>query len=140
MVRVREALERSWGADTAYEGASLTEAPARGQCYPTARVLQTLFPALEIVEGAVWNGEAVEKHFWNLLAVDGADYHLDLTWQQFPPGSEVREWRVRDRENLGDSPRTVARVDRLLARVMAILEQPTRSTEPAAPPASPPPR
>lgn len=69
----------------------------------------------------------MEKHFWNLLAVDGVEYHLDLTWQQFPPGSEVREWRVRDRENLRDSPGTGARVDRLLARVMALLEQTWRA-------------
>lgn len=121
MVQVREALERSWGAETAYERASRPGVPALGQCYPTARVLQMLFPALEIVEGTVWTGMKSEKHFWNLLAVDCMEYHLDLTWQQFPPESEVRDWHVRDRETLDDGPATIERVDLLLRRVKACL-------------------
>lgn len=121
MLEVREALERSWGTETAYERAFRPGVPALGQCYPTARVLQLLFPALEIVEGSVWTGTKTEKHFWNLLAVDRLEYHLDLTWQQFPPESVVREWRVRDREDLDDGPATVERVDLLLRRVKAQL-------------------
>jgi hypothetical protein len=92
MVQVREALERSWDAETAYERTFRLGVPALGQCYPTARVLQMLFATLEIVEGTVWTGMKSEKHFWNLLAVDRMEYHLDLTWQQFPPESEVRDW------------------------------------------------
>ena len=125
MVSVREALERSWSAETAYEGAFRRGIPALGQCYPTARVLQVFFPGLEIVEGTVWTGTKVEKHFWNLLTVDGLEYHLDLTWQQFSPGSEVREWRVRPLADLDDGPATVERVDLLLHRVKAHL--PTQS-------------
>ena len=121
LVQVREALEHSWSAETAYERALRPGVPALGQCYPTARVLQALFPVLEIVEGTVWTGSTQEKHFWNLLAVRGREYHLDLTWQQFPTGSEVRGWHVRDRECLGDGPRTIERVDLLLRRVKARL-------------------
>ena len=121
MVDIREALERSWSAETAYEAAFRLGVPALGQCYPTARVLQVFFPGLDIVEGTVWTGTQVEKHFWNLLTVDGLNYHLDLTWQQFPPGSEVRDWRVRPRADLDDGPATVARVDLLLRLVQGHL-------------------
>jgi hypothetical protein len=122
MVHVREALERSWSPETAYEGASRPGLPAFGQCYPTARVLQVFFPALEIVEGIVWTGTQAEKHFRNVLVVADLDYHLDLTWQQFPAGSDIREWRLRARESLNDGPATVERVDLLLRRVRAHLE------------------
>lgn len=121
MLQVRQALEHSWSADTAYEQAFRPGVPALGQCYPTARVLQLLFPPLEIVEGTVWTGATRERHFWNLLAAGGVDYHLDLTWQQFPSGTEIREWRVRDREDLDDGPTTVRRVELLLHRVQTCL-------------------
>lgn len=121
MLRVRQALEHSWSADTAYEQAFHPGVPALGQCYPTARVLQLLYPALEIVEGTVLTGATTHQHFWNLLVVDDTDYHLDLTWQQFPPGAEVGEWRIRDRDGLGDGPTTVERVELLLGRVRTYL-------------------
>ena len=124
LVQVRRALEASWGADTADQGAVGPGVPALGQCYATARVLQILFPRLEIVEGTVWTGEEDERHFWNLMAAGGLEHHLDLTWQQFPPGTEIREWRVRDRDDLGDGPETVARVELLLERVRAHLAGP----------------
>lgn len=131
MLQVRQALEHAWSPDTAYERAFRPGVPALGQCYPTARVLQLLFPALEIVEGTVWTGAATEKHFWNLLTVDDVDYHLDLTWQQFPPGSEIRDWRVRDREGLGDGPTTVTRVELLLRRVQTYLAATAHHEDPA---------
>ena len=124
LVRVRRALAASWGADTAYRGAVRPGVPALGQCYATARVLQILFPRLEVVEGTVWTGEATERHFWNLLAAGGLEHHLDLTWEQFPAGTEIREWQVRDRDDLGDSPETVARVELLLERVRTHLAGP----------------
>ena len=121
LARVRRALEASWSADTAYRGATRDGVPSLGQCYPTSRVLQLLFPELEVVEGVVWTGTAAEMHFWNLLVAGGRQHHLDLTWQQFPAGTQVREWRVRDRGGLGDGPETLARVDLLLERVRAHL-------------------
>lgn len=117
MVQVREALEQSWSAETAYGRVFRPGVPALGQCYPTSRVLQVMFPALEIVEGTVWTGDQAEKHFWNLLVAGGMEYHFDLTWQQFPSGSEVRGWFVRGREHLDDGPTTIERVDLLLRRV-----------------------
>lgn len=115
--QLREAIEVSWGVDTAYLQAQEKDNPALGNCYPTSRVVQHFFPQTEIVEGTVWTGKAAEKHFWNLLVVDGVEYHIDLTWQQFPNGSVVKEYKIRDRETLGDSEATVKRVELLLGRV-----------------------
>lgn len=117
MIRVREALEGSWSPATAYLGASRLGVPSLGQCYSTSRVLQLLYPALEIVEGRVWTGSAQEKHFWNLVDTVSGEVHVDLTWQQFPPGSVVRDWHVRDRATLNDSEATLQRVEVLLRRV-----------------------
>jgi len=90
---------------------------AFGQCYSTSRVVQRFYPEVEIVEGKVWTGKGTEKHFWNALRSGGSLYHLDLTWQQFPSGSIVKEWWVRDRETLGDSQRTIDRIELLYSRV-----------------------
>ena len=117
MIQLREALEASWDENTSY-GGELSEGNASlGQCYPTSRVVQFFFPKGEIVEGEVWTGEKIEKHFWVLLECEGCQCHLDFTWQQFPEGSLVQSWKVRDRETLGDSERTVSRVELLHERV-----------------------
>ncbi len=115
--QAREALEASWDQKTSYQMAYEENNPALGQCYSTSRVIQCLFPETEIVEGEVWTGSRIEKHFWNLLRTDGVERHIDLTWKQFPEGSEVRSWKVRGRDSLGDSPETVDRVNLLLHRV-----------------------
>lgn len=122
MPKLREAIEASWGKDTAYLNTYEQGNPALGNCYPTARVVQHFFPQMEIVEGQVWTGKAMEKHFWNLLVVGGVEYHLDLSWQQFPYGSAVKEYRVRDRKTLGDSEATIKRVELLLKRVKEYLQ------------------
>lgn len=44
-------------------------------------------------------------------------YHIDLTWEQFPAGSIVKEFAVIKREDLTDSVATVLRCDLLLKRV-----------------------
>lgn len=118
---MREALESSWNPATAYLEARQTDNPALGQCYPTSRVVQLLLPEFEIVEGQVWTGKRDEKHFWNLLRTERGDIHIDLTWQQFPLGSVVRHWRVRDRDGLSDGAATLRRVDRLFKSVHAHL-------------------
>lgn len=123
MIRVREALEESWSPATAYRGASRLGVPSFGQCYPTSRVLQLLYPAMEIVEGRVWTGIAEEKHFWNLLETAVGQVHVDLTWQQFPQGAIVRDWYVRDRSTLNDSEATQQRVEVLLQGVRRHLNQ-----------------
>jgi hypothetical protein len=127
MLELREALEASWDAATAYGGVSEAGNPALGQCYPTSRVVQHFYPNVEIVEGEVWTGKSVEKHFWNVLIAEGNEYHIDLTWRQFSPGSAVCTFRIRDRETLGDSLPTVERCDLLRDRVVSYLAK--RATE-----------
>ena len=121
MLKLREALEVSWDSSTSYLNIAEDGNPSLGQCYPTSWVVQQVFPATEIVEGEVWTGKGVEKHFWNMLSSDGSEYHIDLTWQQFPIGSVVRSYKIRDRESLGDGPATVKRCTLLMDRVRAHL-------------------
>lgn len=121
MLRLRQALEASWDADTAYLGAFKEGNPALGNCYPTLRVIQHYYPDTEIVEGEISTPNGSEKHFWNLLVVDGIEYHIDLTWQQFPTGSYVRSYKVRDRNKLGDGEDATRRVNLLLDRVETFL-------------------
>jgi len=117
LLDLREALEASWDAATSYGGVCEEGNPALGQCYPTSRVVQHFYPEFEIVEGEVWTGLNTESHFWNVLIVAGSEYHIDLTWQQFPAGSVVRGFRMRDRATLGDGPATIERCDLLRDRV-----------------------
>lgn len=119
--RLARALEASWDARTAYRGITQAGNPAFGQCYPTARVVQWFHPEYDVAKGEVWTGTRVEQHFWN---VRGADAQvLDLSWQQFPAGSVVRDFVLLDRTAFGDSAATVARCALLLERVLAQLAQ-----------------
>lgn len=118
MLRLREALEASWGRDTSYLAAEQAGNPALGQCYPTSRVVQHYFPETEIIKGKVQTGGSREDtHFWNALRYKDHWYHIDLSWQQFPPGARVSEFVALDRHNLGDSPPTIQRCELLLSRV-----------------------
>lgn len=90
---------------------------AIGQCYPTSRVVQHYYPATEIIKGKVWTGAREEIHFWNGLPVGDEWYHIDLSWQQFPTASDVREFVVLDRRQLDDSEATLQRCALLLKRV-----------------------
>lgn len=121
--QIREALEASWDEQTSYLAVKQEGNPALGQCYPTSRVVQHFFPETEIVKGKVWNGKEIETHFWNVLKVKDDLYHIDLTWQQFPQGSKVREYTILDRNQLGDSEPTVKRCELLLQRVNDYLEK-----------------
>jgi hypothetical protein len=86
-------------------------------------------PETEIACGDVWTGQSTECHFWNVIGTGGDDTTwIDLSWQQFPPGSVVQKYRILDRNTLGDSPATVERCALLLRRVMACL----RGEEPIA--------
>lgn len=113
------ALQASWDHRTAYQGVVQPGNPALGQCYPTSRVVQYFYPEFEIACGEVWTGSGTECHFWNVRG-DGEDAEwIDLSWQQFPPGSVVTRFRLLDRRMLGDSPPTVERCALLLRRVLA---------------------
>jgi hypothetical protein len=121
LTQLRAAIEFSWDARTSYLGAVRPGNPAYGQCYPTARVVQHFFPEFEIACGDVRTPDGTECHFWNVRTSGDVVEHIDLSWRQFPPGSEKLGFKLLDREALGDSPPTVARVDLLLQRVLAAL-------------------
>lgn len=117
MLRFREALEASWDRQTAYGAVEQVGNPALGQCYPTCRVVQHYYPQTEIIKGTVWAENKEEFHFWNALAVGDEWYHIDLSWQQFPTGSTILEYKALDRNNLGDGEATLQRCALLLRRV-----------------------
>jgi hypothetical protein len=85
-------------------------------------VVQWFFPEFDIVAGKVETGTGIECHFWNLRRYPGGTLsHIDLSWDQFPAGSIVQNFKVLDRTMLGDSPPTIARCQLLLERVLARL-------------------
>lgn len=122
LLTLREALQASWDEQTSYLAVSEVGNPALGQCYPTSSVVQFFFPKTVILKGKVWNGKEIETHFWNGLTVTGTLHHIDLSWQQFPLGSSVQEFRILDRKELDDSPQTIARCDLLKKRVIKYLK------------------
>lgn len=121
MLSLRHAVESSWQPDTAYHQVEEAGNPALGQCYVTARVVQYYFPDTEIVEGEVVGDRGIDKHFWNVIKHNDNEVHIDWTWRQFPAGSVVTQWKIRDRTTLNDSQPTIERVERLLERVKQAL-------------------
>ncbi|UAK23590.1 YunG family protein [Sphingomonas nostoxanthinifaciens] len=115
------ALEASWDHLTSYQGVTRPGNPAFGQCYPTSRVVQWFYPEYEIAKGEVWTGSSVEQHFWNVRGMAGEAKWLDLSWEQFPAGSVVRNFLILDRNSLGDSERARERCALLLQRVLGHL-------------------
>lgn len=122
MLALRRAIEASWQPDTAFGHVNEPGNPALGHCYDSARVIQHYFPNADIVEGRVITPQGEEKHFWNVLKIGDATIHLDMTWQQFPHGSYVENWFVRDRATLNDSPATLRRIELVLQRVQHHLD------------------
>jgi hypothetical protein len=121
LARLAAALEASWDHRTAYRGLTRPGSPAFGQCYPTSRVVQAFYPNFEIACGDVWTAAGTECHFWNIRGSGDDAEWIDLSWQQFPPGSAVKRFELLDRRHLGDSPSTVERCELLLRRVLARL-------------------
>jgi hypothetical protein len=116
-----EALEASWDCSTAYASAFAPGNAALGQCYPTARVVQSFFPRFEIARGIVDTGSSIEAHYWNVDPRAAPPEHADLTRSQFPARSKIVEYELLDRHALGDSSPTVVRCQVLLERVVARL-------------------
>jgi hypothetical protein len=121
--RLRLALEVSWDSRTAYLGAFQSGNLALGQCYPTARVVQWFFPHFEIASGEIDTGPTLECHFWNVDPSRTPPVHVDLTFRQFGQGSAVKQFKILDRDSLGDSPPTIERCQLLLERVLIQLAQ-----------------
>ncbi|HJP96551.1 MAG TPA: hypothetical protein VJ843_04225 [Candidatus Saccharimonadales bacterium] len=122
MLVLRQAIEASWQPDTAFGQVSESGNPALGHCYDTSRVVQHYFPEAQIVEGRIITPTGEEKHFWTIFKVGDRVLHVDLTWQQFPHGSYVKSWFVRDRDQLNDGPETIKRIELVLQRVQQNLQ------------------
>ena len=86
-------------------------------------MVQWFFPNLEIASGQVDTGSALEAHFWNIDPAFNPARHVDLTWQQFAEGSKVTCFKILGRDALNDSPRTIARCELLLERVLGKLSE-----------------
>lgn len=115
------ALRTSWDAATAYRGVFDPSNPAGGQCYPTSRVVQWLYPGFDVVCGEVWTGATLERHFWNLREGDGGGEKIDLSWEQFPAGSRIQRFERLQTAAADDSRGTQDRCALLLTRVLRCL-------------------
>lgn len=106
-----ELIQRSWNRYTSATPELWTpQNPARGQCAVTALVAQDIVGG-DLVRTTV-NGES---HYANRLD-DGAIF--DLTFQQFPEGSEPDgPFEVRSREYVVSYPDTYRRYQLLLMRI-----------------------
>jgi hypothetical protein len=95
---VEAAVRASWGPDVCEDPADLPlwspANPARGQCGPTALVVNDLLGGdLCVAEVRLADGSQRGFHWWNRLA--GTD--IDLTREQFGPDEFVQEPRVMPR-------------------------------------------
>jgi hypothetical protein len=116
------AVRASWGPDVCEDPADLPlwspANPARGQCGPTALVVNDLLGGdLCVAEVRLRDGSQRGFHWWNRLA--GVD--VDLTLEQFGPDEQVQEARVLSRPT-GPLKRGEAQYLLLRSRVRTRLE------------------
>lgn len=117
------AVRASWGPDVCEDPADLPlwspANPARGQCGPTALVVNDLLGGdLCVAEVRLRDGSRRGFHWWNRLA--GVD--VDLTLQQFGADELVQEPRVLARP-AGPPQRGEAQYLLLRSRVMDRLDR-----------------
>ena len=115
------AVRASWGPEVCDDPADVPRwspaNPARGQCGPTALVVNDLLGGdLCVAEVRLTDGSPQGFHWWNRLA--GAD--IDLTREQFGPDERVQEPRVLVRPG-GPLRRGEAQYLLLRSRVLARL-------------------
>lgn len=75
LAQLRSCLERLWSPETSVDGCFDPRRPAKGQCVPTALLVQDLFGG-EICRVVVGS----ESHYFNLVS----GQEVDLTRDQFP--------------------------------------------------------
>jgi hypothetical protein len=120
---VAAAVRASWGPEVCEDPADLPlwspANPARGQCGPTALVVNDLLGGeLCVAEVRLRDGSQRGFHWWNRL--DGVD--VDLTLEQFGPDELVQEPRVLARPT-GPLRRGETQYRLLRSRVLARLER-----------------
>jgi 8-oxo-dGTP pyrophosphatase MutT (NUDIX family) len=134
LAQLRPAVQEAWGVDTCdpHDLADWRqENPARGQCGPTALVVQDLLGG-DLVLGEVHEkGARHGAHYWNRLP-DGAE--VDLTADQFGPGETVTPGIVVARP-AGPPRRCRGQYELLRRRALTALDAPRPA--PAPTPAGP---
>ena len=118
---IERAVRHAWGPDICEDPADVPRwslaNPSRGQCGPTALVLNDLLGGdLCVAEVRLPDGSRQGFHWWNRLA--GVD--VDLTSEQFDAGELVQEPRVLTRPP-GPLKRGEEQYRLLRARVLAAL-------------------
>jgi len=121
---IERAVRAAWGVDICEDPADVPRwspaNPARGQCGPTALVLNDLLGGdLCVAEVHRPDGSRQGFHWWNRLA--GVD--VDLTLEQFDDDERVQEARVVARPP-GPLRRGEAHYLLLRGRVLAALDGP----------------
>ena len=104
-------LTSAWDKDTchpAYINKWTEQNPAAGQCLVTALAVQDEYGG-DIYDCKVERS----RHFYNVIN----DKIIDLTFNQFPEGSEIKDTRKRDRNQLLANKETFKRYNLLKARM-----------------------
>ena len=104
-------LTSAWGKDTchpAYVNKWTEQNPAAGQCLVTALAVQDEYGG-DIYDCKVGRS----RHFYNVVN----DEIVDLTFNQFPEGSEIKDKRKRDRKQLLANKETKQRYELLKSKM-----------------------
>jgi len=120
-------LRHAWCCETASPGDAADwseDNPAKGQCAVTALVVQRVLGG-KLLRGVV---DGFGSHYRNLLPSGKVK---DLTWEQFPEGTEEPEFEERDLDYVLGSPgavaaKTLERFELLMDRCSALLHRVTR--------------
>ena len=67
---------------TAYAALIQKRAVCQGYAVTAYRLLRELGVGVRVITGTAEKNGVTEPHAWNLVCVDGAWYHLDVTWEQ----------------------------------------------------------
>ncbi len=104
-------LTSAWSKDTchpAYVNKWTEQNPATGQCLVTALAVQDEYGG-DIYDCKVGHS----RHFYNVIN----DEIVDLTFNQFPEGSEIKDKRKRDRKQLLANKETKQRYELLKSKI-----------------------
>ena len=104
-------IKLAWCAETAhpaYASKWSAENPAIGQCLVTALIIQ------DELGGDIYDCKVGRsRHFYNVINGET----VDLTFSQFPDGSEITDSRIRDRKQLLANKETKQRYELLKSRI-----------------------
>lgn len=114
LLKIREALEKSWAQDTTYCMIGFSKAnPALGQCLVSTLVLQHYLGG-EIIRGKFTEPDGVGgSHYW--LRIKGVD--VDLTWEQFKKGTKIKPTGKPTRKGMLKYPNVRERYNALQQKV-----------------------